>query len=69
MDGYEHRKNIPDEIHTVLRSLYASETKTDTYIADWIITLWTERWSLEQRLGDYERILKKYLPNEDNQGE
>lgn len=63
--GRDYYRQIPEEVHALLRGLYDTKLKTDTNLADWIINMWKERWSLEQRLGDMDRLLERFLPPED----
>jgi hypothetical protein len=62
MDNDNYYRMIPEEIHNLLKGLYDTKLKKDTNTADWIINLWKERWSLEQRLGDTVTILDRFLP-------
>jgi hypothetical protein len=60
--GQDYYRMIPEEVHDLLRKLYDTKLKKDTDLADWIINVWKERWSLENRLGDMDRTLDRFLP-------
>lgn len=60
--GRDYYRQIPEEVHVMLRGLYATKLKSDTNLADWIINMWKERWSLEQRLYDATNIVERFLP-------
>lgn len=54
-------ERVPEEMKAILKTLFEHE-RANKQLIDWLITMWAERWSLEQRLGDTDRTLDRFLP-------